>query len=43
MPIDKDVAASAATTGYSITVDANNLVTVKACLAENGETVEVSR
>jgi len=30
-------------TGYSITVDANNLVTVKACGAESGQVIEVSR
>ncbi|NCS98115.1 MAG: type II secretion system protein [Candidatus Pacebacteria bacterium] len=34
---------TAATTGYSISVDANNLVTIKACGAENSVTVEVSR
>ena len=33
----------AATTGYSITVDANNIVTISACSAENGETIQVSR
>lgn len=43
MPIDKGTGAAAATTGYSISVDANNIVTVKACMAENGETVQVSR
>ncbi len=34
---------TAATTSYSITVDANNIVTIASCSAENGETVEVSR
>ena len=34
---------TAATTGYSISVDANNLITISACGAENSETVEVSR
>lgn len=43
MPIDQGTGASATTTGYSITVDANNIVTVKACMAENGETIQVSR
>lgn len=43
MPVDKDASASAATTGYSIVVDSNNLVTVSACLAENGQTISVSR
>jgi prepilin-type N-terminal cleavage/methylation domain-containing protein len=43
MPIDKGTGASAAETGYSVTVDANNIVTVKACMAENSEVVSVSR
>lgn len=34
---------SAATTGYSVSVDANNIVTVSACSAENSATIEVSR
>lgn len=34
---------SAATTYYSVSSDTNNLITVKACSAENGETIEVSR
>lgn len=34
---------TAATTGYSVAVDANNLITISACGAENSETVEVSR
>jgi len=33
----------AATTGYSVTVDANNIVTVISCRAESGETIQVSR
>jgi prepilin-type N-terminal cleavage/methylation domain-containing protein len=33
---------SAATTGYSVTV-ANGIVTIKACSAENGEAISVSR
>lgn len=43
MPIDKGTGASSSTTGYSVTVDANNIVTIKACMAENGETIQVSR
>ena len=34
---------TAGTTGYSITVDANNIVTLASCSAENGETIQVSR
>jgi len=40
-PIDPQ-GGSAATTGYSITKDANNLFTVSACLGE-GTTIAVSR
>lgn len=40
-PIDPQ-GGSAATTGYSITKDANNLFTVNACLSE-GTTITVSR
>lgn len=43
MPIDKGTGASAAETGYSVTVDANNIVTVKSCMAENAEVITVSR
>ncbi len=39
-PIDPN--GTAATTGYSVTKDANNLFTVNACLAE-GTTIAVSR
>lgn len=42
MPIDSQTGA-AATTAYSVIVDANNIVTVKACSAENGATVSMSR
>ena len=34
---------SAATTYYSVKVDSNNIVTVKACGSENGVALEVSR
>ena len=43
LPIDPDPDASSATTGYSVSIDANNIVTIKSCLAENGEVVQVSR
>jgi prepilin-type N-terminal cleavage/methylation domain-containing protein len=43
MPIDKGTGATASTSGYSVTVDANNIVTIKSCMAENAEVVEVSR
>lgn len=42
LPQDSDT-GSAATTAYSISVDANNLITVSSCSAENSETIEVSR
>lgn len=34
---------SAATTAYSVAVDSNNLVTIKACSAENAATIQVTR
>ena len=34
---------TAGTTGYTVAVDANNIVTVASCSAENGETIQVSR
>ena len=40
-PIDPQV-GSAATTGYSVSKDANNLFTVTACLSE-GTTISISR
>ena len=42
IPLDPSDGA-AATTGYSVTVNANNIITVSGCGAENSETVEVSR
>lgn len=42
MPQDPDT-GTAADTGYSIQLDANNIVTVTADDAENSETVQVSR
>jgi prepilin-type N-terminal cleavage/methylation domain-containing protein len=42
LPVDPQV-TTAGKTGYSVRVDANNIVTIRACNAENGETVQVSR
>jgi prepilin-type N-terminal cleavage/methylation domain-containing protein len=42
LPQDSDT-GSASTTGYSVAVDANNLITISSCSAENSEVVEVSR
>jgi len=41
IPVDSD--GTAALTGYSIVVDANGIVTVKACKAEGGTNLSVSR
>ena len=41
-PIDPSTSGSAATTGYSIAKDVNNLFTVNACLSE-GTTIAISR
>ena len=41
MPIDP--LGTASTTYYSVVIDSNNIVTVKACSAENGATITVSR
>ena len=42
MPIDSQTGV-ASTSAYSITVDANNIVTVKSCSAENSAVIEMSR
>jgi len=42
MPIDPGT-GSASLTHYSVTVDANNIVTIKACAAEGGTDLSVSR
>ncbi len=42
IPADPD-GGSASTTKYSIVSDANNIVTVKACVAENAQTISISR
>ncbi len=46
MPISPDSGAtvySAAKTGYSVTVDANNIVTIKACGTEGATNISASR
>lgn len=42
MPLDPD-GGTATNTGYTVAVDANNIITIAASNAELGETVEVSR
>lgn len=42
MPLDPEV-GTASNSGYTIAVDANNLITVDATNAENSEVVQVSR
>lgn len=42
MPLDPQD-GTASTSAYKVAVDANNIVTISACSAENSETVEVSR
>jgi type IV pilus assembly protein PilA len=42
IPLDPN-GGTAGTTKYSVIVDANNIVTVKACAAENNVSVQVSR
>lgn len=41
IPVDPQ--GSAAKTGYSVVVNANGIVTVRACSAENGAVIQVSR
>jgi len=41
--IPEDPQGSAAETGYSVAVNANNIVTVRSCDAESGATIQVSR
>ncbi|HSW87946.1 MAG TPA: type II secretion system protein [Candidatus Saccharimonadales bacterium] len=43
IPVDPGATYSAALTGYSVTVDANNIVTVKACGGENNQAISQSR
>jgi prepilin-type N-terminal cleavage/methylation domain-containing protein len=43
IPVDPGATYSAAKTGYSVTVDANNIVTVKACGGENNQAISQSR
>lgn len=42
LPQDPDT-GSTSTTGYSVSVNANNLITITSCSAENSEVVQVSR
>ncbi len=43
MPIDPTTTFTAAKTGYSVTVDANNIVTIKACGTEGSTNLSISR
>jgi prepilin-type N-terminal cleavage/methylation domain-containing protein len=43
IPVDPGATYSAAKTGYSVTVDANNIVTVKSCGTEGSTNVSQSR
>ena len=43
IPIDPGATYSAAKTGFSVTVDTNNIVTIKACGGENNQTISQSR
>ncbi len=43
MPVDPGATYSASKTGYSVTVDSNNIVTVKACGTEGGISIYQSR
>ncbi len=42
IPLDPS-GGSAATTKYSVVADANNIITVKSCAAEQSQTIQVSR
>ena len=41
--LPKDPQGSAAKTGYSVAINSNNIVTIRACDAENSATIQVSR
>ena|SRR5258708_6063831 len=43
MPVDPGATYSALVTGYAVSVDANNIVTVKACGGENIQNISQSR
>jgi prepilin-type N-terminal cleavage/methylation domain-containing protein len=43
IPIDPTSTFNATRTGYSVTVDANNIVTIKACGTEGSSNISVSR
>lgn len=42
LPVDQSDVATGHT-GYALSLDANNFITVSACLAEQGETIEVTQ
>jgi len=42
IPMDPK-SGTAALTGYVVTIDTNNIVTIKACLGENNTSIQVSR
>lgn len=43
IPVDPSLAAASLESHYSVEVDGNNIVTIVACDAEGGETIQVSR
>ena len=43
IPVDPGASYSASKTGYTVTVDANNIITVKACGAEDTSSISQSR
>jgi len=43
IPVDPTASFSAAKTGYTVTVDANNIITVKACGTEGSNSISQSR
>ena len=43
MPIDPTTSFNASRSGYSVTVDANNIVTIKACGTEGASNISISR
>lgn len=43
IPTDPSLTTESTSTGYSVVVDSNGIVTVKACLVEGGTTIDASR
>lgn len=43
VPVDPNLASTATNTNYSVVVDSNGIITVKACGAENGQIISASR